>query len=545
MIRSLRLLAHTGLLAGASLLQGVGLPTLAHAQEHDTIVIAIPALPQGIDPDHDISPQTWTMGAQVFDQGLEWAKVPYPYDDDTPKEFSPNQIPGFQYPNFKEQKIAPGIIESCDLSEDSKTATYNIRKGVKSAWGNEFDADDILWRIDRAMANKALDYFMNTLANTNDIGKWSKIDQYTVQIKSDTPIPIACTMLTNFYFPFYDSDEIKKHVTADDPWGDKWISTNGGGYGAYYVASWEPGRRVVMKANENYWQGVPKIKTIIWLIVPEASSRVALLTQGKVQIAENLAPDDLQSLVGNPNAIPIGVRSNQWIFAVMNNKIAPFDNPKVRQAINMLIPRDDIVKGVFHGLARSWSGIMPTIFPGAAPLTPFDYNVEEAKKLLADSGVDLSKPLTLSFSANDGVQENVAILIQRSLQQAGLKVELRKLPIAAQADLVMSRKGDFSLWVDMAIQPDPSYDIGLMYGTGGATNYANYSNPDVDAVLEKGRVLVGEERIKAHEAVQTTVQQDAPYGWITEQFFTLGVAKSLKGLNWFTCQYYKVNQLEY
>lgn len=541
-------LLYRGLLATAlagAVLQVTAVATPSYAQDKDTIVIAIPALPQGIDLDHDIAPQTWTMGAQVFDQGMEWEKVPYPYDAETPKEFSPNQIEGFQYPNFKDQKLAPGIIEECSLSEDSKTAVYKIRKGVKSAWGNEFDADDVMWRIERAMANKAIDFFMNTLANTNDLGKWSKVDQYTVEIRSDTPIPIACTMLTNFYFPFYDSDEVKKHATAEDPWGDKWISTNGGGYGAYYVESWEPGRRVVMKANENYWKGAPTIKTIIWLIVPEASSRVALLGQGKVQIAESLAPDDLQSLVGNANAKPVGVRSNQWIFAVMNNTVAPFDNVKVRQAINMLIPRDDIVKGVFHGLATSWSGIMPTIFPGAADLKPFDYNVEEAKKLLAESGADLSKPLSLSFSANDGVQETVAILMQRSMQEAGLKVELRKLPIAAQADLVMSRKGDFSLWLDMAIQPDPSYDIGLMYSTGGATNYANYSNPAVDDVLNKGRVLVGEERIKAHEAVQTVVQQDAPYGWIIEQFFTLGVANSLKGLNWYTCQYYKVNELTF
>lgn len=509
----------------------------------ETLVIAIPGLPQGLDLDRDVSPQTWSMGAQVFDQGMDWAKIPYPYDAETPAQFSPNQVKDFGYPAFREQILAPGLMEACELSADSLTATYKIRPGVVSAYGNEFDSADVMWRVERAAASKAIDWFIQSLANTADVKKWSAVDKYTVQVKSDTPIPLGCAVLTNIYFPFYDADEIKKHATEADPWGNEWIATHGGGFGAYYVTSWEPGKRVVMEANPNYWGGDLAVKKIVYVIVPEAASRLALLEQGKVQIAETLSPDDLKSIVGSGTSVPIGVRGNQSIFAVLNNAKAPFDNVKVRQAVNMLIPREEISKSVFNGLAFPWSGVMPTVFPGAAELPGYKYDPAAAKALLAESGADLSKPITMSFNASDAVQENIAIQMQRSFSEAGITLELKKLPIAAHADEVMGKTSQISLWVDMAIQPDPSYAISLLYATGGATNYFGYGNPEVDKKLAFGREQVGKARIDAHQEVQAIIQKDAPAGWIAEQFYTLALSKKIQGLSWYPAQYYKVREL--
>jgi peptide/nickel transport system substrate-binding protein len=522
-----------------------GTATIAAAQAPaDTLVVAIPGMPQGLDFDRDVSPLTWSLGAQVFDQGMDWAKIPYPYDAETPAEFSPNQVKGFGYPAFREQILVPGLMEACQLSEDSLTATYKIRPGVVSAYGNEFDSADVMWRVERAAASKAIDWFIQSLANTADLKKWSVVDKYTVQVKSDTPIPLGCAVLTNIYFPFYDSDEIKKHATEADPWGNEWISKNGGGFGAYYVKSWEPGKRVVMEANPNYWGGELTVKKIVYVIVPEAASRLALLEQGKVHIAETLSPDDLKSIVGSDKVAPIGVRGNQSIFATMNASRPPFDNLKIRQAVNMLIPRDEIAKGVFNGLAFPWSGVMPTVFPGAADLPGYKFDVAAAKALVAESGVDLSKPITLSFNASDAVQENIAIQMQRTFKEAGITLELKKLPIAAHADEVMGRTGQISLWVDMAIQPDPSYALGLLYATGGATNYFSYSNPAVDEQLAIGREKVGQARLDAHQEVQSMIQKDAPAGWIAEQFYTLALSKKIEGLSWYPAQYYKVRELK-
>ena len=85
-------------------------------------------------------------------------------------------------------------------------------------------------------------------------------------------------------------------MTADDEYGDNWIATHAGGFGAYKVTEWTAGKRAVMEANEHYWRGAPKIKKIIWLVVPESSGRLALLEKGQVDIAEELSPDEMLSL---------------------------------------------------------------------------------------------------------------------------------------------------------------------------------------------------------------------------------------------------------
>ena len=528
---------------GAALMTSVA--TTGAVAEEGTLVIAVPSFPQGLDLDKDSSPQTWNMAAQIYEQGMYWEKVAYPYDSETPPEFSPNQVPDFGYPGFLNQVMTPGIVEACELSDDSKSATYKLRQGVISAYGNEFDSDDVLWRIERASATKAIDFFLLSLANVADPKKWSAVDTHTVQITSDTPIPLACPMLTNIYYPFWDADEARKHATEDDPWGDKWISTNGGGFGAYYVTSWEPGKRVVMDANPNYWGDELAIKKIVYVVVPEAASRLALLQQGKVHVAETMSPDDLKAVVGSDTSAPVAVKGNQAIFAIINNAKPPFDNVKVRQAVNMLIPRDEIAASVYGGLARAWSGVMPSGFPGVADLPDYVYDPAAAKALLAESGADLSQPIPLSLNAADGVQENIAILMQRTFAEAGLKLELRKLPVAALSDEVYGKAGSLTLWVDMAIQPDPSYALGLFYQTGGATNFSSYSNPEVDRLLNEGRYQVGQARLDAHQAVQKIIQDEAATGWIAEQYFTLAISKKLRGLNWSPAQYYRIREMSF
>src|SRR3979490_3486046 len=136
------------------------------AQTKDTIIIAVPGTPQGVDLDRQSGPQTWTMAAQVIELGAEWKSTTYPYAP-TPVA-DPTKIPGFTYPDFRTQQMIPSIVENCDLSADSKTAVYRLRKGVKSAVGKQFPAKDVLWRGERAHELTAIGTFMQNAANAPD-----------------------------------------------------------------------------------------------------------------------------------------------------------------------------------------------------------------------------------------------------------------------------------------------------------------------------------------------------------------------------------------
>ena len=437
----------------------VAAPPKPASANQDTMVIAIGALPQGIDLDKHVSPQTWSMGAQVLEDGMNWESIEFPFS--TGDAWDPSTIPGFMYPDYIGQKtLEPGIVENCEMQPDGMRAVYHLRKGVISPWGNEFTADDVLWRIERGKATQAINNFLEFLLSMPgqtidppESGGYAKIDDYTVELTSSRPMPLACKGLTNYYNAWLDSTEIMKNATEEDPWGDKWVATNGGGFGGYRVTEWTAGKRVVMEANENYWRGAPEIKRIIYLVVPESANRVALLKQDKVHMAEGLSPDEIVALADDPNARGVAVRGNQSMWMMINNTLPPYDNVKVRQAMNHLINQEAIIRDIYHGMMNAWQGVMPSTYPGYEGHLKYDFNPEKAKALLAEAGYPDGFDAELSFDAAVSAMESIGVLLQSDFKRAGINLSLRKLPTAANSDNVMSKQGSLALWTDMPIQP--------------------------------------------------------------------------------------------
>src|SRR6201987_2490626 len=516
----------------------------SRALAKDTIIIAITGTPQGVDVDRQSGPQTWTMAAQLMEPGAEWKPTTYPHA--TTPVADPTKIPGFTYPDFRTQQMVQGIMESCDLSPDNKTAVYHLRKGVKSAAGNEFTAKDVLWKVERAHALKAIGTFMLNVVNAPDPKQWQEVDDHTVRISSDTPMPLVCKILTNLYWYWYDSTEAKKHSTSDDPWATKWASTSVVAFGPYVIRSWEAGNRVIMDANPNYWQGPPKIRHIIYQVVPESASRVTLLREGKVDLIEGVSPDEAVSLTAASNVRVAAVRGNESIYLVMNNIKAPFDKMQVRQAINHLLPRDQIVKDIYRGLAVTWEGAMPSVYTGYVEFNNYRYDMAEAKRLLAEAGYANGFETTLTYSAGDPVEENIAVLLKSTLSRAGINIDLRKQPVSAHSDVVQSKKADFALWIDYPIQPDPNYSLRLLYLTGNAVNYQNYSDREVDRSLDEGASIVDSAEWNAfHRPAEERIHEEATLAWIAEPTYIGPMSANLAGWKWFPTQDYKVNEMSF
>ncbi|MGD9535679.1 MAG: ABC transporter substrate-binding protein [Alphaproteobacteria bacterium] len=515
------------------------------AEDEDTIVIAIPGLPQGVDLDRHIGPQTWTMGAQLYALGLEWEFGPYPYG--TGKYFDPDKLPGYAYPiGYTNQHTVGGIMESCETAEDGKTVTMHIRPGVMSAYGNEFTADDVIWRIERERKNPVIYFLINRLLNLHE-ADWKKIDKYTVQLTNATPMPLGCPGLTNYYQSWHDSKAVEAHKTADDPNADNWIATHGGGFGAYQVTEWTPGKRVVMEANENFWRGPPKIKKIIYLVVPESAGRLALLQKGRVDMAEDLSPDEVMALEGSDVAEGVAVRGNRQMWLTLNNEMKPFDDVRVRQAINYSIPREQIVDNVYRGMAVPWNGVISSVTPGYENLKPYGFDLDKAKALLAEAGYENGFTADLAFSAGVPEMENLALILQSTLSKLGINLNLKKLPVAAHSDLVQTRKAQMALWIDSPIQPDVNYVVNLVYTSGplSLVNYSNFNDPEVDRIIETGAgILDPQERLEHHKGVQQRIQEKAAFGWSVEPYFRIGVSKRLKNWRWYTTQYYQVHEME-
>lgn len=533
-----------GICAGAILGLLTGFAATPALAAKDTLVIAIPGLPQGVDLDKHISPQTWSMGAQLHDWGMDWEFGPYPYD--TGAYYDPS-IPGFEYPiGYTNQNMSPSLMTGCDISDDGKTITYHLREGVVSAEGNEFTADDVIWRFDRERERPIIYALITRLFNL-DQAEYEKVDKYTVKLTNPTPAPLGCAGLTNFYYPWLDSKAIEAHSTPDDPYGDNWIATHGGGFGAYHVTEWTPGKRAVMDANPNYWRGEPQIKRIIWLVVPESSGRLALLQKGTVDIAEALSPDELASLENSDVARPVAIRGNRQMWLILNNEMKPFDDVRVRQAINYLIPRESIVNDVYHGMAKEWSGVISSVTPGYQDLHPYTYDPEKAKQLLEEAGYGDGFEAELVYSAGVPEMENIAIALQSALAELNVKLNLKKLPVAAHSDMVQSKQAQMAFWIDSPIQPDVNYVINLVYTSGplSLVNYNKFSDPTVDEMIKSGASIVDpQERLEHHKGVQERIQEGAAMGWVVEPYYRMGISRDIEDIDWNTTQFYRVSKIK-
>jgi peptide/nickel transport system substrate-binding protein len=339
-----------------------------------------------------------------------------------------------------------------------------------------------------------------------------------------------------------------KHATADDEYADNWISTHAGGFGAYQVTEWTAGKRAVMEANPNYWRGAPAIKKIIWLVVPESSGRLALLQKGTVDVAEDLSPDEMAALKDSQVARPVAVRGNGQMWLILNNKMKPFDNQKVREAVNYLIPREDIVSSVYHGMARPWHGVISSVTPGYEDQTAFTYDPDKAKKLLADAGFGSGFEADLVFSAGVPEMENLAVILQSALAKVDVKLNLKKLPGAAHSDMVQTKKAQMALWIDSPIQPDVNYVVNLVYTSGplSLVNYNNFSDPELDKMIETGASIMDPaKRLEHHKGVQQRIQSEAAMGWVVEPYYRVGLSSNLQGFHWYTTQFYQVYQMSF
>ena len=289
------------------------------------------------------------------------------------------------------------------------------------------------------------------------------------------------------------SELVKKHATAQDPWGLNYTKQNTAGTGAYKVAKWTPGTEVVLERNES-WKGgpLPAVKRIIWRMVPSAGNRRALLERGDADISYDLPNKDFVEMRSNPKLSVVSTPySNGVQYIGMNVKHPPFDNPKVRQAVAYALPYQKIMDAVMFGLAKPMFGAAPKKPIEVAWPQPHSYNTDlaKAKQLLADAGYPNGFETTLSFDLGFAVvNEPLCVLVQESLAQIGIRTVINKIPGANWRTELNKKEmplftNVFSGWLDY-----PEYFFFWCYdGQNSVFNTMSYQNPDMDKLIDAAR----------------------------------------------------------
>jgi peptide/nickel transport system substrate-binding protein len=503
----------------------------ALAAPSNTLVIAAPATPQSLDCNFDVSLGTFEAIAALYDNLLEFTKIP-----------DPKQPGAFREDIADHSELPAGLAvqgklaQSFELDPAGKFIRFQLREGVKSNWGNELTAEDVKWTWDRKFGLGAIGaFYLSTLGLDKKEGV--KVEgKYTVSINLDNPNPLLAKLQPNLYTPIYDSAKCKEVASADDPWARKFIENNSAGFGPYRLEQLQRGQQAVFKARPEYYRGRPAMETVIFREVPTSATRASLLQGGAVDIAQYLQPLEIIKLRGERGVAVDSVDASFMIWLELNAKIEPFGNPKVRQAMNFAFPQDHVLKTVFQVLAAPLNGCMPNIYAGFTDqFWKYRYDPEMAKALLKEAGFASGFKTSLAYNAGDPVQEPIAILYQTALRDIGVELELKKIPAATFYNAVSERKQPIIFYVDSPWCPDVGYSMTLYFNSASFVNYSNYKNDQVDALIrDTARTNDQAKRLELMTQAQGIVMAEAPWVFIAYPGYHFARRANLKGFTYYT-----------
>jgi len=358
-------------------------------------------------------------------------------------------------------KLIPRLATEWKATNDT-TWEFKLRSDAKFHNGDPVTSADVKFTIERSYDPEA-----KTLVATvfTTVASIATPDPQTVVVTTKQPDPLFPARLA-FYGGQIMPKTYYERVGADE------FNAKPIGSGPVKFTEWIKDDRLVLDANKEYWGGAPDFDRVVFRPIPEAQPRLAALQAGEADMALKLLPDQVDQLNRSERARPEGaLYAGEYVLAV-NAKVAPLDNPKIKQALSLAIDRDGIVKALWRG-----QGVIPNGFiaPGDSFYDPsrpaFEYNLNKAKALLAEAGYK-NEPIYIESSTVVGNDRQMSEAIAEMWKQAGVNAQLELIEgsVRAQKNREKSFKGVF--WSDpTSTLQDPD---GMMYrllGPGGPQDY--------------------------------------------------------------------------
>ena len=380
-------------------------------------------------------------------------------------------------------EVVPQIVESWEQTDD-QTYVFKIREGIKFHDGSDLTAEDVKFSLDRARNSAAVSYIVNFIEEV------TVDDDHTVTVK--TTAPYAPT-LRNLAIPF--AAIVPKAVVEAD---ENAFIQNPVGSGPYKFVEWNHGDHVTLKAFDDYYAGKPETENLIMKVIPETSQRTIALETGEVDLAYDLAVNDIPKVNSDDKLTVYEIPSLTCWYVSMNMNKKPFDNPKVREAMSMAIDRQTIIDTINAGSGQTADAIIaPAVF-GYYSTGVKEYNPTKAKELLAEAGYPNGFSTTLWVNDNQSRIE-MCQAMQAMLLEVGVQCNLEVLEFGSFISRTTAGDHDLAYfgWTTSSGDADYSY-YSLEHSTqqGAAGNRSFLADPDVDKLIEEARSNTNEEERK-------------------------------------------------
>lgn len=479
-------------LAALSLLAVGGTPAMAAA--NDTLVVAQGADAKTLDPHATNDQPSSRVGAQIYNKLV---------DQD------------------ENMNIIPSLAESWE-QVDPVTTVFHLRKGVKFHNGEPLKASDVKFTLDRMKQSPSVQHIIGTVESVE------VIDDNTVQIKTKQPFGALLSHLAH---------------TAASILNEKAVTEAGGAYGQhpvgtgpYKFVNWQSGDRIILEANPDYYAGEAPTKNVIFRSVPEGTNRTIGLETGEIDIAYDIEPIDKEMVKNHKKLNLIEQPSLSTTYIGFNaKKDGPLANVKVRQAIAYTLDVNPIIEAVYNGAAeRANSPIGPKVFGYNPDAKSYDMDIAKAKELLKEAGYPNGFKIKI-WTNDNPVRRDIATIAQDQLRAAGIDATIELLEWGAYLDGTSRGEHDMFLLGWVSVTGDADYGLyPLFHSTqhGGAGNRSFYSNPEVDKLLEAGRVASSaDERKDLYFKAQEIIQEEVPIYTLVYGTQNVGTQKNVEGFS--------------
>jgi len=467
------------------------LGTTAFAQK--TLVIAIQADPTGFDPEAVLNNTSGFIMSAVFDSLVR---------------YKPGTV-----------DVEPGLAESWDISSDGLTYTFHLRHGVSFSDGTPFNAQTYVKSLDRLFDKSDPAYIYNTGPvesyidfTYNAVDSYKALDDYTVQFTLKHPFAPFLTSLAMVWNGVVSPQAALKY--------GKDFRNNPVGTGPFVLKEWVHNDHITLDANPDYWGGKPKVDRVIFKVIPDSQTAVLQMKQGQVQILADVSSQVIPAIKSDAHLKLVTQPGLTVNGIALPTDTKPFDDPRVRQALNYAIDRAAINKSLYNDLAVPMTSPLPEAQWGYdSSLSPYTYDPAKAKQLLAEAGYpDGFKAELLAYNSARGYNPagaQMAVAIQSYLKKIGVDVSIQQMEFGSF--LAKVRSGDYHGMAMTGWSGDNGDPDNFLYElfdseTIPVGDTSHYKNDQVDSLLAQAQKETDHAaRVKLYKQAQQLIWQGAPW----------------------------------